>query len=49
MDFLVNNIEWFLIGFYALEKCIRLSSTKADDVLLDMIIMPIWNKLPFKK
>ena len=35
MDFLTNNWEWILIGFMVLEKLVKLSPTKYDDILLD--------------
>ena len=37
MDFLTNNWEWVLIGFMIAEKLVKLSPTKYDDIILDMI------------
>ena len=37
MDFLTNNWEWVLIGFMVLEKLVKLSATKYDDILLDIV------------
>ena len=37
MDFLTNNWEWILIGFMVLEKLVKLSPTKYDDIILDMV------------
>ena len=37
MDFIVNNWEWVLIAFMVAEKCVKLSPTKADDIILDII------------
>ena len=37
MDFLTNNWEWILIGFMVLEKLVKLSPTKYDDIILDII------------
>ena len=37
MDFLTNNWEWLLIGFMVLEKLVKLSPTKYDDILLDIV------------
>mgnify|MGYP000064766272 FL=1 len=37
MDFLTNNWEWILIGFMVLEKLVKLSPTKYDDILLDIV------------
>ena len=39
MDFLTNNWEWVLIGFMVLEKLVKLSPSKKDDILVDMV----WN------
>ena len=43
------NWEWILLGFYTLEKIVKLSPTKQDDIIFDTIIKPIWDKLPFSK
>jgi len=37
MDFLTNNWEWVLIGFMVLEKLVKLSPTKYDDIILDIV------------
>jgi len=37
MDFLTNNWEWILIGFMVAEKLVKLSPTKYDDILLDIV------------
>ena len=37
MDFLTNNWEWILIGFMIIEKLVKLSPTKYDDILLDIV------------
>ena len=37
MDFLTNNWEWILIGFMVAEKLVKLSPTKYDDIILDII------------
>lgn len=39
VDFIVANWEWFLLGFMAAEKLVKLSPTQADDILLDVV----WN------
>ena len=43
MDWFLNNWELCLAGFFLLEKIVKLSPTKYDDILLDVI----WNS--FKK
>ena len=37
MDFLTNNWEWCLLGFMIAEKLVKMSPTKYDDIVLDMI------------
>tara|TARA_Y100000593_G_scaffold95130_1_gene200419 strand:- start:2229 stop:2375 length:147 start_codon:yes stop_codon:yes gene_type:complete len=37
MDFLTNNWEWLLIGFMVAEKLVKMSPTKYDDILLDIV------------
>ena len=37
VDFIVMNWEWFLLGFMVAEKLVKLSPTKADDILLDVV------------
>ena len=49
MEWITTNWEWLLLGFYTLEKIVRLSPSKKEDNLIDTIIKPIWDKLPFNK
>ena len=49
MEFLTNNWEYVLLGFYMIEKVVRLSPTKADDVIFDMVLKPIFNTIKGKK
>tara|TARA_Y100000034_G_C6584940_1_gene253878 strand:+ start:39 stop:182 length:144 start_codon:yes stop_codon:yes gene_type:complete len=37
MDWLASNWEWVLIAFMIAEKLVRLSPSKADDIVLDII------------
>ena len=37
MDWFVSNWEICLAGFFFLEKVVKLSPTKYDDILLDMV------------
>ena len=37
MEFLINNWEWILVGFYVLEKIVKISPAKWDDILVDGI------------
>ena len=47
MGWITQNWEWILLGFYTLEKIVKLSPTKKDNILFDTVIKPIWDKLPF--
>ena len=49
MDSLLANWEWILLAFYTLEKIVKLSPSKKDDIIFDSVIKPIWDKLPFGK
>ena len=49
MEFIQANWEWFLLAFMVVEKAIKLSPSKSDDMLLDMIIKPIIEKIKPKK
>lgn len=44
-ELLSANWEWVLIGFMILEKIVKMSPTKSDDILLDMILKPIMDKV----
>ena len=42
-EWLAINWEWVLLGFMVLEKVVKLSPSKKDDILFDSIIKPIFN------
>lgn len=44
-EWLASNWEWVLLGFMVLEKVVKISPSKKDDILLDTIIKPIFNLL----
>ena len=46
-EWIIANWEYILIGFYALEKIVKLSPTQYDDILFDAVIKPVFDKLPF--
>ena len=48
-EWIAANWEWVLLGFMVVEKVIKLSPTKYDDMLLDMILKPMLEKLSPKK
>ena len=41
MGFLASNWEYVLLALYVVEKVIKLSPSKKDDVIFDMVIKPI--------
>ena len=49
MGFVFANWEWFLLGFMVLEKIVKLTPTKKDDIVFDMIIKPLWKKFLAKR
>jgi hypothetical protein len=48
ITFLTANWEWFLLGLYILEKAIKLSPSKKDDLVWDMVLKPIVDKIKGK-
>ena len=44
-EWVTLNWEWCLLGFMILEKVIKISPSKKDDILLDSIIKPIFELL----
>ena len=45
MDFLTGNWEWILLAMYILEKVVKLSPSTKDDVIFDMVLKPIFDKV----
>ena len=37
MEFLIQNWEWILLGFVVLEKIVKVSPARWDDILVDGI------------
>ena len=37
MEWLITNWEYVLIGFYVAEKIVKLTPTKYDDILFDVV------------
>jgi len=48
-EWVLANWEWIMLGFYTLEKIVKLSPSKKDDIIFDTVLKPIWEKLPFGK
>ena len=47
LELITSNWEYVLLALYVLEKGIKLSPSKKDDLIFDMILKPIVDK--FKK
>jgi hypothetical protein len=45
MGFITSNWEWILLAFYVIEKVVKLSPSKKDDVIFDMVLKPIFDKV----
>jgi len=48
MGFLTSNWEYVLLAVYVIEKVVKLSPSKKDDVIFDIIIKPIVEKMKGK-
>ena len=42
---LLGNWEWVLLGLYVIEKVVKLSPSKKDDVIFDMVLKPVFDKI----
>tara|TARA_R100000908_G_scaffold52179_1_gene27481 strand:- start:11614 stop:11763 length:150 start_codon:yes stop_codon:yes gene_type:complete len=47
-EMITGNWEWFLLALYVLEKGIKLSPSKKDDLVWDMVLKPIVEKIKGK-
>jgi|TARA_R100001594_G_scaffold3754_1_gene13836 hypothetical protein len=48
MGWMTANWEWVLLALYVLEKAVKLSPSKKDDVIFDMVLKPIIDKVKGK-
>ena len=48
MQSLLANWEWVLLALYVVEKAVKLSPSTKDDVIWDMIIKPVIDKMKGK-
>jgi hypothetical protein len=48
-EWMMANWEYVLLGFYVLEKVVKLSPSKKDDIIFDGIIKPIFDMFKTKK
>jgi len=40
-QFIVENWQWFLLGFYVAEKIVKVTPTKYDDIVFDVVVYGI--------
>ena len=45
LELLTANWEYVLLALYVLEKVIKLSPSKKDDLVFDMVLKPIFDKI----
>ena len=48
-EWIAQDWEYVLVDVYAIEKIVKLTQTKYDDILFDMILKPIKEKFAPKK
>ena len=48
-EWLADNWEWSLLAFYTIEKIVKLSPSKKDDVIFDAVLKPIWESVTKNK
>tara|TARA_E500000305_G_scaffold55010_4_gene43902 strand:+ start:1689 stop:1835 length:147 start_codon:yes stop_codon:yes gene_type:complete len=48
MSFITSNWEYVLLALYVIEKVVKLSPSKKDDVIWDMVLKPIVDKIKSK-
>jgi len=48
MGWITSNWEYVLLAMYIIEKVVKLSPSKKDDVIFDMILKPIIDKVKGK-
>ena len=48
LSFISSNWEWVLLALYVIEKAIKLSPSKKDDLVWDMVLKPIVDKIKSK-
>ena len=48
LSLISSNWEWVLLALYVIEKAIKLSPSKKDDLVWDMVLKPIVDKIKGK-
>jgi|TARA_R110000824_G_scaffold2197_7_gene10296 hypothetical protein len=49
VEWLTANWEWVLLAFYVLEKAVKLSPSKKDDIIFDTVLKPMFNMFKLNK
>jgi hypothetical protein len=49
VEWLTANWEWVLLAFYVLEKVVKLSPSKKDDIIFDTVLKPMFNMFKLNK
>jgi len=45
VEFFSKNWMWIMIAFWTLEKVVKITPTKYDDILIDMIVGPVLQQI----
>ncbi len=45
IEFFSKNWMWIMIAFWAAEKVVKLTPTRYDDILIDMIVGPVLQQI----
>lgn len=45
IEFFSKNWMWIMIAFWTLEKVVKITPTKYDDILIDMIVGPVLQQI----
>ena len=45
LSLISSNWEWILLALYVVEKAIKLSPSKKDDLVWDMVLKPIVDRI----
>lgn len=48
MQWILGNWEWVLLAMYVVEKVVKLSPSKKDDVIFDMVLKPLFDAVKGK-
>jgi hypothetical protein len=48
LSLITSNWEWILLALYVVEKAIKISPSKKDDLVWDMVLKPIVDKIKKK-